>query len=299
MPSNPENYGEVFKDLRIDRGIREKEAYKDVCSRSTLCRFEAGISNIGLSTLVGLLENIGVSTEEYFAAVKDYELSVNEVFFQKLNKYDDDSNVDMLKEMLEELYSSKNKYDSLKILMLKTMINNLDKNFVIYEQDIINASDYLIGLDQYGYNEMDMLINIIDKLNINLACSITRELIRARKKFLINEYRKIQLVKLLLNVSYSCIKHEHLSNADIFLEEAESLIATQRIDNSIAERYVLRFIKGYYYLIYGEEEIGINLIEKALNNFKTTEDKGIIERYEKYYEEVMTHAKRSEKIKIN
>jgi Rgg/GadR/MutR family transcriptional activator len=267
-----------------------------VCSRSTLCRFEAGISNIGLSTLVGLLKNIGVSTEEYFAEVRNYELGVNEKFFQKVDKYDDDGNVGMLKEILKELHSSKNKYDSLKILMLKTMINNLDESFEVPKQDFESASGYLIGVEIWGYSELCLLVNVIDKLNIYLACSITVELMKD-KKFSTDRKLKIEFIKILLNVSYSCIKHECLSNADIFLEEAESLVATQRIDNSIAERYVFKFIKGYYYLISGEKKVGIQLMKKAIDNFKTTEDKGIVEHYKTYYKEALEHAEERFKAK--
>jgi Rgg/GadR/MutR family transcriptional activator len=298
MPSNPGNYGEVFKDLRIDRGIREREAYKEVCSRSTLCRFEAGISNIGLSTLVDLLKNIDVSTEEYFAEVRNYKLNVNEKFLQTAHRYYDEGNVDMLKEMLEELRSSNRKYDSVRVLMISILINELDERVEVPKQDFESASGYLIGVEIWGYSELCLLVNVIDKLNIHLACSITVELMKD-KKFSTDKKLKIEFIKILLNVSYSCIKHECLSNADIFLEEAEALINTQRIENSIAERYVFKFIKGYYYLISGEEKVGIQLMKKAIDNFKTTEDKGIVEHYKKYYEEVMAHAKRREKIKID
>ncbi|MDR0614689.1 MAG: hypothetical protein LBF82_01820 [Lactobacillales bacterium] len=295
MPSNPGNYGEVFQDLRIDRRVRAKEAYEGVCSRSTLCRFEAGVSDISLSILIGLLKNIDVSTEEYFANVRNYELNINEKFLQTVSKYYDDGNIGMLKEMLEELRSSNKKYDSLRVLVVSILINDLDESFEVSNQDFKSASDYLMGVEIWGYSELGMLINIIDKLNINLACSITRDLIKTKKRFLVNGYQKTQLIKLLINVSYSCIKHENMHSASIFLKEAESLIATQRIENCIAEKYVLKFIKGYYYLILDKEKEGIKLMKKAIDNFKTTEDKGIVERYKIYYKEALEHAEERSK----
>jgi hypothetical protein len=35
-----------------------------------------------------------------------------------------------------------------------TIINDLDKNFIIPKQDLANASDYLIEIDKWGYHEL-------------------------------------------------------------------------------------------------------------------------------------------------
>ncbi|MDR1013114.1 MAG: hypothetical protein LBL38_02485 [Lactobacillales bacterium] len=106
------------------------------------------------------------------------------------------------------------------------------------------------------------------------------------------ERKKEVLIKTLLNISYSCIKHEHLQDANDFLKEAESLIATQRIEYCVAEKYVLKFMIGFYNLINGNINNGKKLMKKAINNFKTTEDQEIVKRYKIYYKEALTQAKK-------
>ncbi|MDR1473578.1 MAG: hypothetical protein LBI41_03360 [Lactobacillales bacterium] len=287
MKSKEKIYGKVFKELRLGQGISDKEACKEVCSRSTLCRFETGESDIGLSKFAGLIENIHVSEEEYFAAVKNYEPNDSEIFFQKTKRYYEEGNINVLKKMLEEFRASTKEEDSLQVLMLSLLISNLDENFIVPDQDLENVSDYLMNIETWSYNKMRLLISIIDRLNINLACSVTRDLLKIKKKFLINEYRKTQLIRLLLNVSYSCVRHGYMEDASVFLEEAEALMATQRIENYITEKYCLRFVKGFFFLILGETEDGMTLMRKAVDNFSSTEDKEIIERYERYYKEAL------------
>ncbi|MDR0691296.1 MAG: hypothetical protein LBF32_04595 [Streptococcaceae bacterium] len=288
MTNKNKIYGKIFKELRQGQGFGEREACKGVCSRSALCRFETGKSDIGLSKFVGLMKNTNVSAEEYFATVENFEPSDDEKFFRKVVRYCNKKNIDMLKKMLRELQSSKSEEKILKSFMLSLIINIFDESFIISDQDFKNVSDYLIGIERWSYSKLGILINIIDKLNINLACSITRDLLKIKRKFLINEYRKTQLIKILLNVSYSsCVNHERLTDASVFLKEAEALIATQRIENCIAAKYVLRFIKGFFYLVRGDTEKGVNLMRKAVDNFRTTEDKEIIERYEQFYKEAL------------
>jgi len=282
-----ENYGEIFKSFRQDQGFYEWEACNKVCSRSTLCRFETGETDISLSKFIGLLRNIDVSTEEYFAAVRNYEPNNNEIFFQKIKKYYDEGNIDMLKKMLVKFRSSTKEKNSLQTLVLLMLINDLDKNFIVPIKDFENVSGYLMDVEIWSYSKVQLLISVIDKLNINLACSIARDLIRVKKKFLVNSYRKTQLIRMLLNVSYSCIRNGYIEEASNFLEEAETLMATQIIENCITEKYCLKFVKGFFYLVLGETEYGINLMKKGVDNFRSTEDEEIIERYEQYYKEAL------------
>jgi Rgg/GadR/MutR family transcriptional activator len=283
MKSKEKIYGETFKGLRQGQGISDKEACKGVCSRSTLCRFETGESDISLSKFADMLDNIKISAEEYFAAVKNYEPSDDEILFQRTKKYYDERDDKMLK----KFRSSIKKENNLKTLMLSILINDLDKNFVIPDQDFENVSDYLMNVETWSYSKVQLLNNVIHRLNINLACSVTRDLLKIKKKFLINDYRKTQLIKILLNVSYSCVRHGYMEDASVFLEEAEALMATQRIENCIAAKYCLRFIKGFFFLSLGETEDGMALMRKAVDNFRSTEDKEIIERYEQYYKEAL------------
>ncbi|MDR1521248.1 MAG: hypothetical protein LBS28_00045 [Streptococcaceae bacterium] len=100
------------------------------------------------------------------------------------------------------------------------------------------------------------------------------------------------LIKTLINISYSCIKHEHLQDADDFLKEVESLIATQRIENCVIEKFALKFMKGFYNLINGNINEGKKLMKKAIGNFKATEDQEIVERYKTYYKEAFLQSKK-------
>jgi transcriptional regulator with XRE-family HTH domain len=77
MSYENKSYGEVFKEMRINKRISEEEACAKVCSKSTLRCFEAGGNVIKFHTFIKLLKNIDVPTEEYFDVFDSYKIEKN------------------------------------------------------------------------------------------------------------------------------------------------------------------------------------------------------------------------------
>lgn len=76
--------GITFKKIRIARGFKVNQAAKNVCSVQFLNKFENGKSDIATSKLVGLLNNIFVSIEEFMITyqgenVYEYNSAVNKM----------------------------------------------------------------------------------------------------------------------------------------------------------------------------------------------------------------------------
>ncbi|MDR0691297.1 MAG: helix-turn-helix domain-containing protein [Streptococcaceae bacterium] len=72
MLDDIKSYGEVFKEMRVNKGISKKEACAGVCSELTLCHFESGKNNLSLRKFFRLLKNIDVLGKKYFDAFNSY-----------------------------------------------------------------------------------------------------------------------------------------------------------------------------------------------------------------------------------
>ncbi|MDR1521890.1 MAG: hypothetical protein LBS28_03420 [Streptococcaceae bacterium] len=290
-------FGLVFKELRLSKGIKASVAFKGICSKKTLYNFETGKNCVNTFIFFNLLENIDVSLAEFDTIIRNYQPDNTEMFLQTVNNFYCEKNILMLKKTLAELQllSKTKPENNLHILIVATIIYELDQNFTIPKQDLKNASDYLIGVDKWGYNGLKLFSNVSDILNVELSSMIVKELINSKKNLCNDEKMSTAITRTLLNTSYSCIKHNHLEDADVFLKKAQSLIEiktkTRLTLDVIGEMYVLKFMQGFYHLISGNEEKGTDLMIAAIENFRSTKDKKIILQYQNYYTEALAQAK--------
>lgn len=66
------NYGKIFKFLRKERGLSQKQVAAGIVSQSTLSRFEES-GNIDFLSLILLLKRLGMSPLEFIQYCDDFE----------------------------------------------------------------------------------------------------------------------------------------------------------------------------------------------------------------------------------
>jgi Rgg/GadR/MutR family transcriptional activator len=288
-------YGEVFRDFRMRKNLSERKAYEGVCSRSTLRNFEMDRRKISIDKLIGLLANIEVTEAEYFAAVKNYILSKDEAFIKKAFYCYQTNDPASLQAMLEEKRSSLsrrwNDVNHLHILLLSVFLNELKPNFHISQKELTKASEYFFTLDKWTYHEIVLFGNLAHVLTMGLVSLVINDFLKQKETLFADRMMRSNLIRTLLNASYSFIKHKNLDEASYFLDQAESLMKTQKKENIIFERYMFKFMKGFYYLVDGHTNKGKKLMKNAINSFKINEIPELVEQYKHYYKEAMKQVK--------
>ena len=66
------NYGKIFKSLRKEKGLSQKQVAAGIVSQSTLSRFEES-GNIDFLSLILLLKRLGMSPLEFIQYCTDFE----------------------------------------------------------------------------------------------------------------------------------------------------------------------------------------------------------------------------------
>ena len=67
------NYGKIFKLLRKDQGLSQKQVAAGIVSQSTLSRFEES-GNIDFLSFILLLKQLGMSPLEFIQYCDDFEI---------------------------------------------------------------------------------------------------------------------------------------------------------------------------------------------------------------------------------
>ena len=66
------NYGKIFKSLRKEKGLSQKQVAAAIVSQSTLSRFEES-GNIDFLSLILLLKRLGMTPLEFMQYCTDFE----------------------------------------------------------------------------------------------------------------------------------------------------------------------------------------------------------------------------------
>ncbi|MEG0551617.1 MAG: helix-turn-helix transcriptional regulator, partial [Vagococcus sp.] len=120
-------YNEIIKKIRIEKGMKQKEVYLNVVSKSFYSDFEAGKNSIEVSKFMGLLSNLGISFNEFEYYQKENEINLEEKIDKLYNQG-----------QFEELYSfylenHENKQVTLRYLAMKSYLLVLITNTNFYK----------------------------------------------------------------------------------------------------------------------------------------------------------------------
>lgn len=67
--------GETIHQIRLTKGLTQKEVYSGIISRSFASRFESGANDIGASKLFAILDNLAISADELRFIHQNYQPS--------------------------------------------------------------------------------------------------------------------------------------------------------------------------------------------------------------------------------
>lgn len=71
------NYGKIFKSLRKERNLSQKQVAAGIVSQSTLSRFEES-GNIDFLSLILLLKRLGMPPLEFMQYCIDFEIGASD-----------------------------------------------------------------------------------------------------------------------------------------------------------------------------------------------------------------------------
>ncbi|KAB2835675.1 MAG: helix-turn-helix transcriptional regulator, partial [Caedimonadaceae bacterium] len=76
-------HGELMRELRIKKGITQKELYEDIMSKSYAIRFEQGKHEISFYLIQSILERLGMEIDEFIYIYNEYHESNIEQFYNE------------------------------------------------------------------------------------------------------------------------------------------------------------------------------------------------------------------------
>lgn len=261
--------GEIFKDLRVSRKISLKEATGNEFSYSMLSKFENGESDITISKLLVALENINTELTEFVYLVRGFQPTEYDKLKASIwgvqNKQDLSRLQKMYEAELEKYERSKNNKHFFNALIIKSHMCFFDENIEIDERERNFLYDYLFFIDIWGEFELKLFSDVATLIPLELYFQYTREMLQKVDFLGSLKKNKNYIQTILLNGLFKSISEKKLTRAAYF----DKKITENFFDeNESYLRIVYMFADGQHDYIKGDEEKGIEKMEKAIEILK-------------------------------
>ena len=240
------NFGEIFKKFRESRGLRLKDLTKAGISTSQLSRFEKGETDLTISKFIHVLNEINMPIDEFMYAVHDFHRDELNELLAQVRKYVTTRDIEGMKRLLisqMENEGKREKFHHINTILVKIRLQDLSGEKYYNETDLDDLTDYLFGVEYWGYYELLIFMNTLDVLKHDVFMVLAREMSR-RSDF----YKEIPINRrlistMLLNAYITCIEKKKFMDALYFEKQLKQCFF---IETEIYERLIFLYAQNLY-----------------------------------------------------
>jgi transcriptional regulator with XRE-family HTH domain len=271
------DYGEVYKKIRKEKSLTQKQICGDYISRTTLSKFENNQLSPSYSTMDFLLKQIDMSHEEFLFVCNNFDYDKRDDIIHSFFNYFSNCNNFQLEKLITKstayLKSNEDVFIENILLTLKSMkLLNLGNESTIDclpKLFISKVWDRISKMDQWYYNEIRLLNCFLFYFPIDVVENIYPRLLTSLEKY--EHFKPIATIKLsvLLNTALLLLQNGLLSEAKLLGERALEIandekrldyMAVAMVRYGICVKEKKTIDKGFYLLKY----INVEKLESKL-----------------------------------
>lgn len=127
--------------------------------------------------------------------------------------------------------------------MVKSILNTLDSGISPSEEELLQLTDYLFKVENWGYYEIILLGNCVRTINYKSFYVLTKEMLNNYIYSSLNKNNKRIVTQLAINCLILSIDNEEFSNSSYLISEIKMLL-----DNELNfyEQTVFLYATGYF-----------------------------------------------------
>lgn len=261
--------GELYKELRMARGLKLKDVAKGNLSVSQLSKFENGQTMLAADKLLLAIQGIHMTFSEFGYALTQYQESDFFKTGQQVMMLQSKNDVDGLKQILDN-YEEKESYatyDRLNKLVIKAATYTLDSTYEITSEEKEFLTSYLYAIEEWTEYELYIFGNTLFILSDEDLIFLGKAFVERDKLYRNLPAHKSRAELVLLNLTLILLEHRNFYHASYFIDNLEKMLTYQ----DMFARIFLKFLKMVMDYLQDkgtsliDVENFINLIEKLDN----------------------------------
>lgn len=273
-------YGQIFKELRLNKGYSIKEISDSEVSSATISKFEHGSAMISVDKFFRILSNINVAPSEFSLYVEE-RLDIPYSFTSVTNGYalfqDREKNIVKIQKTMHTLEKQLSehpdrKFLRIQIINLKSVISQVIPQYKgsITAREIQTVKQHLLGTRNWNEFELRVFCSTIhlfdlatiEKLTYKLLSPLSYRLTTPDIKWMIS----IALVNL-IDASFQDTTTLDTDQINFINEIIQYLNEHAVSDKYTSENGFIKFNIGIFKFITGEKEIGVQEMKEVICSF--------------------------------
>lgn len=218
--------GDIFRNIRKERGFNQEKLTEGLCSRSTLASFETKGSYLSVELCSKFLDRLNLRANTYFNLIsEDYDSKRKS--FNTLQKHFDKENnhpVEESKKVFYEKYlATQDIYWFHLYLLSVEYLGAIKDNFSYdlfkrtYKDEIRILKDYLFKVENWDHFEFALFSNSIWYFVLDFVLLMPENSENNFEAY--NQERTILYAKYFINYGFYCLEYGHFSMLEIIKEE--------------------------------------------------------------------------------
>lgn len=230
--------GELYRELRIARGLKLKDVARENLSVSQLSRFENGQSMLAADKLLIAISGIHMTFSEFGHAINNYQEPELYHLVNKAAELYNKQDIEGLRGLLESDKGTEvfDVYNRLNELIIKTSIHTLDPTYEITEEEKTFLTTYLYEIEEWTEYELLVFCNTMSILSESDLIFLGKAFVDRDKVYLSLPSHKKNAEVVFLNLILLLIGYRRIYQANYFIEALEKIINYQ-------DMFAMTFIK--------------------------------------------------------
>lgn len=263
------NLGELYRELRVARGLKLKDAARGNVSLSQLSKFENGQTMLAADKLLVAISGIHMSFAEFGHALNHYQESTFFAVGKQIAKLQLKGDAEGLKQLLNTLEDTEtfDTYNRLNRIDVASAIHSLDPNYEIADEDKKFLTDYLYGIEEWTEYELYIFGNTMAILSDADLIFLGKAFAERDKFYLSLPQHKKTAELTFLNIIFALIDREEFYYTTFFIDKLEKLLNYQDMFAIVVLNFlkqILAYLKGEITTTEPMEEY-IEMVEKLGN----------------------------------
>jgi len=252
-------YGEVFKNLRLQKNFSQKELQElSGVSKATISQFENGKSMISYEKLTQVLDAMSLTIYDYSLllnnGIPDYFITEFEQISAAFFNQD--------KENLGEIYEKNKRIGTIETYIIGLCAKATYSQLSLSEQHIIES--VFISKPFWGLYELYVFLHTVEQIDINLLGNITESLFSEQyiSQYIqkLHEYRALT-INILMKVILVYIDQDKEDKAKDLLDRIPVFL----VDADITSHMMIYFLEGYFTVKFKNKNTGQQMIEEVMH----------------------------------
>ncbi|MDY3023995.1 helix-turn-helix domain-containing protein [Streptococcus hyovaginalis] len=221
--------GELYRELRLARGLKMKDVVSSNLSQAQLSKFENGQTMLSADKLLTAISAIHMSLSEFEHVYHQYE--ENKFFKQAklIANYHTNKDIFNLEKLLTTFNHSENygTYDKLNKLVIQCAIHDLNPEYAILDSDIDFITTYLYSIEDWTEYELYIFGNTLQVLSDSDLIFLSKAFSERYTLYLSipNNSHRTKLV--LLNIIFSLLERKQYYYTHYFMNHLETILTYQ------------------------------------------------------------------------